>query len=154
MGVWKEFKQFALKGSVIDLAVGIIIGAAFGTVVKSVVDDVIMPPVGLALGGADFSDRFVVLREGNTTMAHNTAAQAKAAGYVTINYGQFVNNVITFLIIAWAVFLLIQGVNRARRARKGEQPVEVKERSCPFCFKDIAVQAQRCPYCTSEIKAA
>jgi large conductance mechanosensitive channel len=150
VGVWKEFKHFALKGSVIDLAVGIIIGAAFGTIVKSAVDDIIMPPVGLALGGADYSDRFVVLREGNASALHNTPAQAKAAGYVTLNYGLFVNNILTFLIVAWAVFLLVQAVNRARRKKKEPAP-EVKEKACPFCFKDIAILAKRCPFCTSEL---
>ena len=144
----KDFKEFIMRGNVIDMAVGIIIGAAFSTIVKSLVDDVIMPPIGLLLGKVDFSNLFLVIREGKTAGAYATLAAAKAAGAVTINYGQFINTVISFLIVAFAVFMLIRAVNRLRK----ETPPEPDTRECPYCLSMIPVKAIRCAHCTSELK--
>jgi large conductance mechanosensitive channel len=149
MGMIKEFKEFAVKGNVVDMAVGIIIGGAFGTIVKSLVDDVIMPPIGLILGGIDFSNFFIVLKEGAKSAAPYAAlAEAKGAGAVTVNYGLFANAVVSFLIVAFAVFMLVRSINMLRRA---EAPAPTT-RECPFCFSKISVKATRCPQCTSEIK--
>ncbi len=147
----KEFKEFAMRGNVVDMAVGIIIGAAFGAIVKSLVDDVIMPPIGLALGNVDFSDLFVVLKEGATAPApYATLADAKAAGAVTLNYGVFVNNVISFVIVAFAVFMLIRTINRLKRAQEAA-PAAPSTKECPFCLSSIPLRATRCPYCTSNL---
>jgi large conductance mechanosensitive channel len=146
----KEFKEFAMRGNVVDLAIGIIIGGAFGTIVKSLVDDVIMPPIGLALGNVDFSDLFVMLKEGTKAAApYSTLAEAQGAGAVTINYGLFVNSVITFLIIAFAVFLLVRAINRLRPQ---EAPAPAATKDCPYCRMPIPVGATRCPECTSELR--
>lgn len=146
----KEFKAFAMRGNVLDLAVGIIIGGAFGTIVKSLVDDVIMPPIGLALGNVDFSNLFVLLKPGTTAPApYATLAEAQAAGAVTVNYGLFVNSVITFLIVAFAVFLLVRAVNRMKPAEAAAAP---STRDCPYCRMPIPVGATRCPQCTSELR--
>ncbi|MBA2459177.1 MAG: large-conductance mechanosensitive channel protein MscL [Gemmatimonadales bacterium] len=146
----KEFKAFAMRGNVIDLAVGIIIGGAFGTIVKSLVDDVIMPPVGLALGNMDFSNLFILLKPGTTAPTpYATLAEAQAAGAVTVNYGLFVNSVITFLIVAFAVFLLVRAVNRMKPAEAAAAP---STRDCPYCRMPIPVAATRCPQCTSELR--
>jgi large conductance mechanosensitive channel len=148
----KEFKAFIMRGNVLDLAVGIIIGAAFGTIVKSLVDDVIMPPVGLALGNVDFSNLFVLLKEGaKAAPPYASLADAKAAGAVTINYGQFINNVVTFIIVAFAVFLVVRAANRLRPPEAAEAP---NTRDCPYCRMPIPVAATRCPQCTSELRAA
>jgi large conductance mechanosensitive channel len=149
--MFKEFKEFALKGSVIDMAVGIIIGAAFGTVVKSLVTDIIMPPLGLLLGRADFSNLFVVLSLGKTSGPYATPALAKAAGAVTINYGLFINNIISFLIVAFAVFVLVKQFNRLKKEAPTPEP-DTKE--CPFCLSAIPLQASRCPHCTSQLAPA
>ena len=145
----KEFKEFAMRGNVLDLAVGIIIGGAFGTIVKSLVDDVIMPPIGLALGNVDFADLFLLLKAGPTAAPpYATLAEARAAGAVTINYGVFFNSVITFLIIAFAVVLLVRAANRLR-------PQEVPApttKECPHCRMAIPLGATRCPQCTSELR--
>ena len=125
MGMLKEFKEFAVRGNVVDLAVGLVIGAAFGKIVQSFVDDILMPPVGLALGGADFSNLFVVLREGAAPGPYMSLAMAKAAGAVTLNYGTFINTIVTFLIVAFAVFLLVRTINRLRREQKVEPPPAV-----------------------------
>lgn len=149
-----EFKKFAVKGNVVDMAVGIIVGGAFGTIAKSLVDDVIMPPIGLLLGGVDFTDLFVVLRQGTEgTGPYATLADAQAAGAVTINWGLFVNNVVAFLIVAWAVFLLVKGMNRLQ-AKEEAAPAEPTTRPCPFCATDIPIPATRCPHCTSELATA
>ena len=149
--MWQEFKAFVMRGNVIDLAVGVIIGAAFGTVVKSLVDDVIMPPIGLAMGGVDFSDKYVLLKEGTTAAGpYPTIAAAKAAGAVTLNYGAFVNNVITFFIVAIAVFILVRAVNRMYRKPAEPTPDTVP---CPFCTMTVARAATRCPNCTSQLGA-
>jgi large conductance mechanosensitive channel len=146
----KEFKEFAMRGNVLDLAVGIIIGGAFGTIVKSLVDDVIMPPVGLALGNVDFADLFLLLKEGPKAAApYATLAEAQAAGAVTVNYGLFVNSIITFLIIAFAVFLIVRAANRLRPQ---EAPAAPSTKDCPYCRMAIPVGATRCPQCTSELR--
>ncbi|HET6860367.1 MAG TPA: large-conductance mechanosensitive channel protein MscL [Streptomyces sp.] len=145
----KEFKEFAMRGNVLDLAVGIIIGGAFGTIVKSLVDDVIMPPIGLALGNVDFADLFLMLKAGAKAAPYATLAEAKAAGAVTINYGVFFNSVITFLIIAFAVFLLVRAANRLRPL---ETPAVPTTKDCPYCRMAIPVGATRCPECTSELR--
>lgn len=150
----KEFKEFAVRGNVVDMAVGIIIGGAFGTIVSSLVNDVIMPPVGLLLGGVDFQDIFVVLREGSTAAPYASLAAAQEAGAVTINLGVFVNAVISFLIVAFAVFLLVRSMNRLQRSQDegGDTPAPTT-RPCPYCTMDIAIEATRCPHCTSDVAA-
>jgi large conductance mechanosensitive channel len=148
----KEFKAFALRGNVLDLAVGIIIGGAFGTIVKSLVDDVIMPPVGLALGNVDFANLFATLKVGpKAPPPYATLADAHAAGAVTINYGLFVNNIITFLIVAFAVFLVIRAANRLMPKEAAAAP---STKDCPYCRMPIPVGATRCPQCTSELRVA
>ena len=148
----KEFKAFAMRGNVLDLAVGIIIGGAFGTIVKSLVDDVIMPPIGLALGNVDFTNLFVLLKEGAKAAApYSTLAEAQAAGAVTVNYGLFVNSIITFLIIAFAVFMIVRAANRMKPPEAEAAP---NTKDCPYCRMAIPVGATRCPQCTSELKAA
>ena len=150
----KEFREFAVKGNVVDMAVGIIIGGAFGTIVKSLVDDVIMPPIGLMLGGVDFSDLFLVLRQApDVPGPYLTLEDATAAGAVTLNYGQFVNNVIAFLIVAFAVFLLVRSINRLKREQPTPPPAPT-ERPCPFCMMNVPLKATRCAHCTSEIAGA
>ena len=148
--MFKEFKEFAMRGNVVDMAVGIIIGGAFGTIVKSLVSDVMMPPLGLLLGGVDFSDFFITLKQGGTPSPYETLALAQAAGAVTISYGKFINSVISFLIVAIAVFMLIKGINRLER-QKEEPPAEPTTKECPFCFSTIPIKATRCPSCTSEL---
>lgn len=147
----KEFRDFALRGNVVDMAVGIIIGAAFGTIVKSLVDDVMMPPLGLIIGGVEFSDLFLVLKEGTAAGPYATLADAQAAGAVTINYGMFFNNVVSFLLVALAVFLVVRAMNRLRR-RKEETPAAAPTtKECGYCFSSIPVKATRCPACTSQL---
>lgn len=154
MGMMKEFKDFAVKGNVVDMAIGIIIGGAFGTIIKSLVSDVLMPPIGLLLGGVDFANFFVVLQEGATAAApYGALADAKAAGAVTINYGIFFNAIISFVIVAFAVFMLVRSVNQMRREEEAP-PEEPTTKECPYCFSTIAIKASRCPHCTSEFKPA
>lgn len=149
--MFKEFKEFVMRGNVLDLAVGIIIGGAFGTIVKSLVDDVIMPPIGLALGNVDFSNLFVLLKAGDKAAPpYSTLAEAHAAGAVTLNYGVFFNSVIAFLIIALAVFMVVRVANRMRPPAAAP----VITRDCPYCKMPIPVGATRCPECTSDLKAA
>jgi len=146
----EEFKKFAMRGNVVDMAVGIIIGGAFGTIVKSLVSDVIMPPIGLLLGGVDFADWFITLKEGATAGPYATVAAAKEAGAVTLNAGLFINSMISFLIVAFAVFLLIKGMNSLQK--KAEEPeAEPTEKDCPHCFTAIPMKATRCPHCTSQL---
>jgi large conductance mechanosensitive channel len=148
----KEFKAFVLRGNVLDLAIGIVIGAAFGTIVKSLVDDVIMPPIGLALGNVDFSNLIVLLKEGpKAASPYASLAEAQAAGAVTINYGLFINNVVTFLIVAFVVFLVVRAANRLRPPEAAEAP---NTRDCPYCRMAIPAGASRCPQCTSDLKPA
>jgi large conductance mechanosensitive channel len=148
--MFKEFKEFAMRGNVVDMAVGIIIGGAFGTIVKSLVSDVIMPPIGLALGGVDFSNLFVTVKDGATAGPYAALADAQAAGAVTINYGVFLDNVVSFLIVAFAVFLLIKGINSMKRAEEAP-PAEPTEKDCKFCCTSIPIKATRCPNCTAEL---
>ncbi|HEX7550068.1 MAG TPA: large conductance mechanosensitive channel protein MscL [Candidatus Methylomirabilis sp.] len=148
----KEFKEFAMRGNVVDMAVGIIIGGAFGTIVKSLVDDVLMPPIGLLLGGIDFSNFFLVLKQGTkAAIPYAALADAKAAGAVTVNYGLFLNAVISFLIVAVAVFMLVRSINVLRRQEEAP-PAEPGTKECPYCMSKIAIKASRCPNCTSELK--
>lgn len=146
----KEFKEFAMRGNVVDMAVGIIIGAAFGTIVKSLVSDVIMPPVGLLLGGVDFSNLFFVIREGSISGPFDTLKQAQEAGAVTLNYGVFLDTVVSFLIVAWAIFILIKGMNKMKK-KEAEAPAEATTKECPYCFNTISIKATRCPACTSSL---
>jgi large conductance mechanosensitive channel len=141
--MFKEFKEFAMRGNVIDLAVGVIIGASFGKIVTSFVDDIIMPPIGFLLHGADFSNLFFAVNGQH----YDKIADAKAAGAATINYGLFLNTVINFLIVAFCVFLLVQQVNRW--TRKPEAVVAAKE--CPQCAMSIPINARKCPHCTSQL---
>jgi len=146
----KDFKDFAMRGNVVDMAVGIIIGGAFGTIVKSLVSDVIMPPVGLMLGGVDFTDLFLTLKEGAQAGPYATLAAAQEAGAVTISYGIFFNAVISFLIVAFAVFLLIRSINKMQ-AEEEAPAEEATTKECGFCFSDVPIKATRCPNCTSEL---
>jgi len=150
--MFKQFKEFALRGNVVDMAVGIIIGAAFGAIVSSLVADVIMPPIGLLLGNVDFSDLFVVLKEGAAPGPYASLAAAKEAGAVTLNYGVFVNAIISFLIVAFAVFMLVSQMNRLRKQAE-TPPAEPTTKGCPFCLSTIPLKATRCPFCTSQIQA-
>jgi len=146
----KEFKEFAMRGNVLDMAVGIIIGAAFGGIVTSLVSDVIMPPIGLLLGNVDFSNIFAVLKEGKTAGPYASVAAAKAAGAVTLNVGLFINTVINFLIVAFAIFLLIRSINKLKR----QEDAAPTTKDCPYCLTSIPIKAIRCAHCTSELKAA
>ncbi len=147
--MWKEFKEFAMRGSVVDLAVGIVIGAAFGKIVTSFVNDVLMPPIGLLVGKINFSDLFIDL----SGRRHATLAEAKAAGAATINYGLFCNAVIDFLIVSFAVFLLVREMNRLRKAPETAGPVPAAK-DCPYCLMGIPAGASRCPHCTSQLPPA
>lgn len=151
--MWKEFKSFAMKGNVIDMAVGIIIGAAFGTIVTSLVADIIMPPIGLLLGSVDFKDIFILLKAGAATAPpYATLSDAQTAGAVTLNLGVFLNKLISFLIVAWAVFLLIKALARMQR-KKDEAPAAPTTKDCPYCASKVSIKATRCAYCTSELPA-
>ena len=146
----KEFKEFAMRGNVVDMAVGIIIGAAFGTIVKSLVSDIIMPPIGLLLGKVDFSNLFITLKSAATTGTFATVAEAQKAGAVTLNYGMFINTVINFVIVAFAIFLLIRGLNKLKREEEAA-PAEPTTKECQHCYSTIPIKASRCAYCTSEL---
>jgi large conductance mechanosensitive channel len=147
--MFKEFKEFAMRGNVLDMAVGIIIGAAFGKIVSSLVNDVIMPPIGLLLGKVDFSSLFVNL----SGTPYDSLAAAKAAGAATINYGIFLNTVLDFLIVAFVIFMLIRQMNRMKRKQEAP-PAVPTTKDCPFCLSAVPIKAVRCPHCTSELKAA
>lgn len=151
--MFKEFKDFAMRGNVLDMAVGIIIGAAFGTIITSLVNDVIMPPIGLLLGNVDFSNIFAVLKEGKTAGPYASVAAAKAAGAVTMNMGVFINTVINFIIVAFAIFLLIRSINQLKKKQEAP-PAAPTTKECPYCIVSIPIKASRCPHCTSELKAA
>jgi len=146
----KEFKAFAMRGNVVDMAVGIIIGAAFGTIIGTMVSDVLMPPIGLLLGNVDFSNLFIVLKEGKTAGPYATVAAAKGAGAVTLNYGLFLNTVVNFLIVAFAIFFLIRGMY-ALKKKEAAQPTT---KECPHCLSTIPLKATPCGHCTSELGAA
>jgi large conductance mechanosensitive channel len=144
--MFKEFREFAARGNVIDLAVGVILGAAFGRIVTSLVNDIVMPPIGMALGRVDFANLFVALNGGT----YASVAEAKAAGAPTINYGVFFNTILEFLIVTFVVFLLVRQINRL----KTPEPTGVtpEARDCPFCVSRIPIKASRCPHCTSELR--
>jgi large conductance mechanosensitive channel len=152
MSMMSEFKAFAMRGNVVDMAVGIIVGGAFGTIVKSLVADVIMPPIGLLLGGVDFANLFIVLQGSGETGAFTSLAEAQEAGAVTLNYGLFINSVVSFLIVAFSVFLVVKQINRLRREEE-EPPAEPTEKECPHCFSKIPIKATRCPSCTSALSS-
>ena len=143
----KEFKEFAMRGNVMDLAIGVIIGGAFGKITTSLVNDVIMPPIGLLLGKVDFSNLYINLSGGS----YISLAQAREAGAVTINYGLFINTLIDFLIIAFVVFMLVRQVNRLQKSEHEPAPAPATK-ECPFCLSSISIKATRCPQCTSNIK--
>jgi large conductance mechanosensitive channel len=145
----KEFKEFAMRGNVLDMAIGIIIGAAFGKIVTSVVNDILMPPIGLLLGKVDFSNLFIDL----SGKSYPTLEAAKAAGAATIKYGMFINTVIDFIIVAFVIFLLVRQINRMKRQEE-VKPAAPTTKECPYCLSTIAIKAVRCPHCTSELKAA
>jgi len=147
----KEFKEFAMKGNVLDMAVGIIIGAAFGAIVKSLVSDILMPPIGILLGNVDFSNLFLIIKSGTAPGPYATIAEAQKAGAVTVNYGLFINSIVSFLIVAFAVFLVVRSVNALRRQQETPPPAP-STRECPFCRSSIPMNASRCPHCTSELK--
>jgi large conductance mechanosensitive channel len=151
----KDFKDFIMRGNVVDMAVGIVIGASFGGIVKSLVDDVLMPPIGLLLGRVDFSNLYVVLRDGVTPGPYAALVEAKKAGAVTLNLGLFANTVINFVIVGLAIFLVVRAVNRLRDMQKKQEPATAPTtRDCPFCATSISVKAVRCPNCTSELPGA
>ena len=143
--MYNEFKEFIMRGNVIDLAIGVVIGAAFGKIVTSFVEDVLMPPIGLLLGGADFSNLFINL----SGKAYPSIAAAKAAGAATLNYGIFLNNIINFLIIAFAIFLLIKQINRMQRPAPAAAPTT---KDCPYCLSAVPLKATKCAHCTAELK--
>lgn len=150
----KDFKEFVARGNVVDMAVGIVIGAAFGAIVKSFVDDVLMPPIGLLLGNVDFTNLFVTLKEGAKAAGpYASLTAAKAAGAVTLNLGIFINTVISFVIIAFAVFMVIKALNRLK-SQPEAPPAAPDTRACPFCLSEIPLKATRCPHCTSEVAPA
>lgn len=149
----KEFKEFVMRGNVVDMAVGIVIGAAFGTIVKSLVSDIVMPPIGLLLGNVDFANLFSVLKEGAKAAGpYASLADAQAAGAVTINYGVFINTIISFIIVAFAIFLIIRKINELKKQEEAP-PAEPTTKDCPFCLTSIPIKATRCPHCTSKLMA-
>ena len=154
MKLLTEFKKFAMRGNVLDMAVGIIIGAAFGKIVDSLVKDVIMPPIGLLLGKVDFTNLFLVLKEGATPAPYNSLSAAQAAGAVTMNLGVFVNAVISFMIVAFAVFILIKAINKlqAKMDAKEKKEEVATTKKCPYCCSEIAIAAVKCPNCTSDLE--
>jgi len=151
--MFKEFKDFALRGNVMDMAVGIIIGAAFSTSVNSLVKDILMPPFGWLLGGVDFKNFYLTIKTGTPTGPYLSLADAQASGAVTVNYGLFINAIISFLIVALAMFLLIRAINRLQEGKTEEdQETAPTTRECPYCFTSIPLKATRCPHCTSQLK--
>ena len=145
--MWKEFKAFAVRGNVIDLAIGVILGGAFGKIVTSFVTDILMPPIGMLLGKVDFANLFIDLSgEGYASLA-----AAQEAGAATINYGLFFNAVLDFIIVAFVIFLVIRQINKMKKKEKPAPPAEPTTKACPYCFTDIPIKATRCPHCTSEL---
>jgi large conductance mechanosensitive channel len=147
----KDFKSFIMRGNVVDMAVGIIIGAAFGVIITSLVNDVIMPPIGLALGNVDFTNLFAVLKDGVPAGPYDSLAAAQAAGAVSINYGKFINTIIIFLIVAVVIFFFVVRPVAKMREKKVEAPAAPTTKECPFCFTNIPIKASRCPNCTSAL---
>ena len=151
----KDFKAFILRGNVVDLAIGIIIGVAFGAIINSLVNDILMPPIGLALGKLDFSNLMIVLKEGSTPGPYLSLAAAKAAGAVTINYGYFINTIINFLIVAAVIFFfVVRPMVKLTAPKKVAAPAATTTKECPYCFSTIPLKATRCPNCTSELTRA
>jgi large conductance mechanosensitive channel len=149
--MFKEFKEFATRGSMVDLAIGIVIGVAFGAIVNSLVADIIMPPIGLLLGNADLTNLYVLLKDGTKVPGpYSSLATAKSAGAVTWNYGAFINTIVTFIIVALAVFFVVKAINKARRNRAEAAPTK----DCPYCCTAVPEQATRCPACTSTLEHA
>ena len=149
--MFKEFKEFAMKGNMIDMAVGIVIGAAFGSIITSLVADVIMPPIGLLLGNVDFANLFLLLKEGKVPSPYGSLAAAKAAGAVTLNYGIFFNTITSFVIIAFSVFIVVKNINKLRKQQ--EVPTaEPTTKECPYCLSLIPIKALKCGHCTSQLK--
>ena len=146
----KDFKEFAVKGNVVDMAVGIIIGAAFGTIVTSLVNDVIMPPIGLLLGNVDFSNLFAVLKDGMPAGPYASLADAEKAGAVAIFYGKFINTIISFIIVAFAVYLLVRSINRLKREQEAP-PAEPTTKECTYCLSTIPIRATKCAHCASQL---
>jgi large conductance mechanosensitive channel len=146
----KEFKEFAIKGNAIDLAVGLVLGTAFGAIVASLVTDIVMPPIGLLLGDVDFAQMFIVLKEGSTPAPYATVAAASEAGAVTLNYGLFINTIVYFVIVAFAIFMVVKAMNKLQRA-EAEEVADTKE--CPYCLTAVPLAATRCPACTSDLEA-
>ncbi|MBU7005983.1 large conductance mechanosensitive channel protein MscL [Phosphitispora fastidiosa] len=142
--MWKELREFAMKGNVIDLAVGVIIGGAFGKIITSLVNDIIMPFIGLLLGNVDFTNLFITLGQGS----FKTLDEARKAGVATLNYGLFINNILDFVIIAFAIFIVIRKLNRFAR-KKEEEPAPATTKKCKYCYSEIHIDASRCPNCTS-----
>ncbi|MGI9089009.1 MAG: large conductance mechanosensitive channel protein MscL [Chthoniobacterales bacterium] len=149
--MWKEFKEFAVKGNAVDLAVGVIIGAAFGAIVNSLVKDILMPPIGLITGGLDFSNKFVILKSAPGGGVFATPAEAVKAGAITWNYGNFITLLINFIIVALCIFLLVRALNKMKQPSANTAPVA---KDCPFCSMSIPIKATRCPHCTSEMAGA
>ena len=148
-----EFKKFALRGNVMDMAVGIIIGASFGTIVNSLVNDVLMPPIGWLLGGVDFTNYYLTIKTGNPGGPYTSLVDAQTAGAVTVNFGLFINAIISFLIVALAMFLLIRAINRLQADDEGADLEDIPTtKDCPYCFSSIPVKASRCAHCTSQLK--
>ncbi len=146
--IWNEFKEFAIKGNAVDLAVGVIIGAAFGGVISSLVKDIIMPPVGLLTGGLDFSNKFLILKDAPAGGTFATPAEAAKAGAVTWNYGNFITLVISFLVVAFCIFLVVKAMNKMKRSARDAPAVS---KDCPACAMTIPIKATRCPHCTTEL---
>ncbi len=149
----KEFKNFALRGNVLDMAVGIIIGASFGTIINSLVNDILMPPIGWLLGGVNFENFYLTVKTGTPVGPYPSLIDAQTAGAVTVNYGMFINALISFLIVALAMFLLIRAINRLQESDKKDQTEEApSSKDCPYCITSIPIQATRCPHCTSKLE--
>jgi large conductance mechanosensitive channel len=149
----KEFREFAMRGNMVDLAVAFIMGGVFGSIVTSLVSDIIMPPIGLVLGNADFSNLFLVLKEGTKAGPYAALADAKAAGAITVNYGVFFNTIISFLIVSFSMFFIVRNINKLKRQKEAPE-AEPKTKECQYCLSTIHIKATRCPNCTSDLKAA
>jgi large conductance mechanosensitive channel len=151
--MFKDFKEFAMKGNMVDMAVGIVIGAAFGTIITSLVADIIMPPIGLLLGNVDFANLFLLLKEGKVPGPYGSVAAAKAAGAVTLNIGIFINTIISFLIIAFSVFIVVRNINNLKRQEEAP-PTVPTTKDCPYCLSVIPIKATRCAHCTADLKVS
>ena len=149
--MFDEFKKFAMRGNVVDMAVGIVIGGAFALIVSSLVADVIMPPIGMILGNVDFANLFTVLKEGSTPGPYASVAEAKTAGAVTINYGAFINTIVSFIIVAFAIFLVVRGMNRMQEEEEAPAEEDPTTKECPYCISTISIKATKCPNCTSQV---